>query len=39
MCLNVKAFGAVAELHPYKVRWRNIAISLIDESDYAMSGQ
>ena len=28
MCLNVKAFGAVAELHPYRVTWRNIAVAL-----------
>ena len=28
MCLNVKAFGAVAELHPYRVTWRNVAIAL-----------
>ena len=28
MCLNVKAFEAVAELHPYRVTCRNIAIAL-----------
>ena len=28
MCLNVKAFGAVAEFHPYRVTWRNIAVTL-----------